>query len=876
MINSAMSFRGARGNSRGPSRGPSRGTFGGPGRGGFQGGGRSGPVQLYNPRDGATQPDNRVTELEDRLVAGFRQLPPEVHQGNFPPRRGFGTTGEKTLVRANYFPLELKPGTVFYRYQIRISPDEKKKKERRRIVDLYIKEALTRCNVAVVTDGGENLYTVEELPLADLKLADGQEFTVKLWWEDDVPAGPHERSKQFLVKIRSNGSMTAAKLDEFIKGQSRHREHGEDQEKAMPTELLQLFNIILNREPEVNMRTIGAGKNKFFELPSKGGASANLGGGLEAVQGFYKSVRPCTGRLMCNINPVAAAFYSGIPLVDIMGQFLGRGINDAPLSENERKRFSTFIGKLKVTMRHLQDKPTFVGKMSHKNSQEHTFHCDELGREVSVKEYFRAKYRMGLRFPNLQLIQAGRSFLPVEVCSIAEGQPFRNRLSETQVSNMIGFACRDPTANAQLIVNSGLKVLNLENDRSSIPWKFGVKIDPRMVVVPARILPAPTIQYQQRAADLDTGKGQWNLKAQKFVRGATINRLLVLAFSHSRERAYIPNNIDTLIAQFKESCQELGMKVSSHKIDVINAAQNVLGQLENVFRKYSGSDSKPSLMLCILPDELKSTFNQIKYYADVKAGITTVVMLFSKVSRGIERGNKQYWANLLMKINMRLGGINHTLKNPNEALKPLFSSNGAMLIIYRDGVSEGEFGRVLGIEFPKIVHACDQFEAGYRPKITLIVVGKRHHTRFYPMEADKADENKNCLPGTVVDRGITSTYDWDFFLQAHKGLQGTTKPAHYYVLRDENGFNADSLQRVTMNLCHLFARCTKAVSICPPAKFADVACDRGRVYLSNIMDMSSGGSVSSGADDPQDVERKARERWGNGIHQDLRHTMFYL
>lgn len=36
-------------------------------------------------------------------------------------------------------------------------------------------------------------------------------------------------------------------------------------------------------------------------------------------------------------------------------------------------------------------------------------------------------------------------------------------------------------------------------------------------------------------------------------------------------------------------------------------------------------------------------------------------------------------------------------------------------------------------------------------------------------------------------------------------LQGTSRPAHYHVLWDENNFSADSLQSLTNNLCYTYA-----------------------------------------------------------------------
>ena len=75
-----------------------------------------------------------------------------------------------------------------------------------------------------------------------------------------------------------------------------------------------------------------------------------------------------------------------------------------------------------------------------------------------------------------------------------------------------------------------------------------------------------------------------------------------------------------------------------------------------------------------------------------------------------------------------------------------------------------------------------------RPAITVIVVGKRHHVRFFPKSRDYTDKSGNCKAGTVVDSDITHPLEMDFYLQSHGGLLGTSRPAHYNVLYDENNF----------------------------------------------------------------------------------------
>lgn len=121
------------------------------------------------------------------------------------------------------------------------------------------------------------------------------------------------------------------------------------------------------------------------------------------------------------------------------------------------------------------------------------------------------------------------------------------------------------------------------------------------------------------------------------------------------------------------------------------------------------------------------------------------------------------------------------------------------VIIYRDGVSEGQYAIVLNDEYSAFVKAFDKLygAANKHPKVSIIVVGKRHHTRFYPTTTENADgRTGNCLPGTVVDRGVTGERLFDFFLVAHQGLQGTSKPAHYVVIKDDNKLGADQLQKL--------------------------------------------------------------------------------
>ena len=157
------------------------------------------------------------------------------------------------------------------------------------------------------------------------------------------------------------------------------------------------------------------------------------------------------------------------------------------------------------------------------------------------------------------------------------------------------------------------------------------------------------------------------------------------------------------------------------------------------------------------------------------------------------------------------------------------NSDPKKIIFFRDGVSEGQFQQVLDIgalsrvntsirrqianpvaELPRLkcrsaqeqsirynmsvddtcicTAACA--DAGIEPAITVIVVGKRHHVRLFPdpQQQNQADKSGNCRAGTVVDTDIVHPIEFDFYLQSHAGILGTSRSAHYAVLYDENNY----------------------------------------------------------------------------------------
>ncbi|PPS04291.1 hypothetical protein GOBAR_AA16354 [Gossypium barbadense] len=179
----------------------------------------------------------------------------------------------------------------------------------------------------------------------------------------------------------------------------------------------------------------------------------------------------------------------------------------------------------------------------------------------------------------------------------------------------------------------------------------------------------------------------------------------------------------------------------------------------------------------------------------------------------------------------------------------------------KDGVSEGQFYQVLLYELDAIRKACASLEPNYQPPVTFVVVQKRHHTRLFANnhnDRNAVDKSGNILPGTVVDSKICHPTEFDFYLCSHAGIQVVVGVSNIlstlvnrvqavqliimcYGMRTSLQLMLCSLLQITFAI---YARCTRSVSIVPPAYYAHLAAFRARFYMEP--ETSDSGSMISG------------------------------
>lgn len=170
---------------------------------------------------------------------------------------------------------------------------------------------------------------------------------------------------------------------------------------------------------------------------------------------------------------------------------------------------------------------------------------------------------------------------------------------------------------------------------------------------------------------------------------------------------------------------------------------------------------------------------------------------------------QSFWTELKTQVNPRLGQSQETILHGrqmyagilNAWMKKNRDAVPGNVIFFRDGVSEGEYQKVVSGEIRQFFEACNDVKTGWKPKLAFIVCSKRHHVRFFATkDGDTDGRTGNLPPGTVVDNGVTHPYAHDFYLQSQAGLQGTARPGHYIVLRDQIGFTADEIQKLVYSI----------------------------------------------------------------------------
>lgn len=263
------------------------------------------------------------------------------------------------------------------------------------------------------------------------------------------------------------------------------------------------------------------------------------------------------------------------------------------------------------------------------------------------------------------------TFVPAELCEIEPGQPFNDKLNEYETAEMIKHACNPPPVNAAAITQQGLGLLGLRDGEGPMEG-FGVTVSVDMAVVPARILTPPKVVYKSgepRVAD-----GSWNILGVRFHNAKPLRGVAVLVIADGgRDDFRSPQDLKPVVEGFLAKCAASGMAVDPGLPPVRFAPTPLspatqrdpfrLAAIEQLETAIKSFPARPALVLVFMSSRDPHLYPGLKGLCDVKLGISTVCMLMPKVRK--ERGQDQYFSNIALKVNTKLGGVNHQLDAPS-------------------------------------------------------------------------------------------------------------------------------------------------------------------------------------------------------------------
>jgi len=800
-----------------------------------------------------------------------------------------GRAGQRLEVYTNHFKINFSKQaneTILYQFDVDVeilmrdgSWRSCKKDERLQVLRKIIEQEHFPL---VWYDEGKNLYAIENLTL-----------NFKKEYECELTNKKTDRRNKFrFLLINLVKTYELKTIFDFMQRRLSIKPHD-------PVRILETLFKQTQRSDMITIKNQSYPKHQRLD---------DLGDGRGIASGFYQAIVLGERGPTLNINNTFTCFYKNDNLVEFLSCYLNNDVRKHGIQQKDQPLLVRKVLKsLWFVTQHTNQVRRYRLKSFGRSADEHKFVKNE-GEQISVADYFNDKWKIRLRYPHLPVVElfnpAQKSqshFLPMELVTVDEWQRSLKPLTTEQRARVTKKTVVRPGERYGMI----RRVADERKfDQDSYLQKFGIDVDVKeMMLLPARVLPAPEIKYKSSRGDQGDAIervqiGKWWLN-NRFNKAREIRTWAVVLVSQ-RE----PDNRQIRLARdfadrIPQAMSKYGLRFNSKPIEKSDAAvpQTILARMNEL--KMQGCE----VIIYILNQVGDDIYHAIKFFGNVKLGIVTQCTRFDRLmSNSDPRKMDMYIQNLVQKFNAKLGGVNQlvslmrALTSPSarsdvfmffgidcthvtcskerpsiaavigskdstssqyagrviqqfspkgkialEIIKDLHVYVGELikefsnrntnlpnkLVFYRAGVDDGAFQKVLDNELRAIKRACqDLYGHNPLPQICFVIVKKRHNTRFFTWDK-QSNQTNNLQPGTVIDTDIVSPNGFDFYLNSHAAIQGTSRPMLYQVLYDEIGFTSDDIQQLTYYLCHTDVRCTKAVSVPAPVHYATLCVSRG-------------------------------------------------
>ncbi|KAJ2908743.1 hypothetical protein GGI21_002580, partial [Coemansia aciculifera] len=564
----------------------------------------------------------------------------------------FGKQGRVQKVVANHIEFSKYPESDIYQYDVSVRPERGNFKKlpspayMRSVFDAAMKE-----HRQTKLRGTRMVYDSRKIAYAPKRVCGPKEIL-----DLDLDYDEDGRTVKYTIRLQEAAVVNTSILTAFMTGRGNI---GIGDVQAA----LNALDLAISSMLHVDM----VGFNRSFFTRAQSIATT---GGLELWRGFSFSVRPGIDQLYLNVNTAVTAMYTPGSLLDSLMSILG--VNDANklrghLSVQMLREMGSFLRGLVVFMQHrgIQGKRQFsVRGTTTKGLDEESLEWKDPEKpgptvKITVAQYYQRRYNTKLTYPFLPgLIGRNNSVIPIELCTVAENQRFKSHLDERQTADMVRFACQKPADNMRRIMDV-LQQTNL--GMSPVVQAFGMALPNKLTEVESRVLAPPTVTYgcASRPASFVPQGGAWNMKDKKVqTAGVPLSHWAVLVLA---SRRFLNDNVvQNFVTTLANTCATTGYTINDTHPPIVygNANADVAQMMTQACKKIKvRPNAAPQLLLVILSSTNTQVYQAIKNYAYTTLGIHTQCMQ----SKHVQKANPQYCANLCLKINAKMGGINQGL-----------------------------------------------------------------------------------------------------------------------------------------------------------------------------------------------------------------------
>ncbi|KAH8404488.1 hypothetical protein KR222_006618, partial [Zaprionus bogoriensis] len=542
-----------------------------------------------------------------------------------------GTLGRPDTVSVNYLDVDMsKMPSVAYHYDVALVPDRPKKFYRSAFEAFRVQYL---GNEIAAYDGRKSCYSVKKLPnvTGEVKVVDKYGRSV---------------SYKITVKETENSQVDLSSLRSYIN----------DKISDKPMSALQCLEVVL--AAPCHERAIRAGRS-FFKT-TENGKRTPLNDGYEALVGLYQSF-VLGDKPFVNVDVSHKSFPIAMPMIEYMENY-GLRTRITPTTTLHNTSFVLdFIRGLNVVYEPPKSFATAprvykVNGLSQYPASQQKFEIDK--KQLTVQQYFQSR-NYTLKFPNLPCLHVGVPskyiFLPMELCRIEEGQALNRKDGASQVSEMIKFAATSTNLRKQKIMDL-LKYFNHNMDPTIS--RFGIRIAGDFITVNMRLLPAPQLEYRNSRFQ-SPFNGSWRMDRCEFL--ATKQKAHKWAIIHCEgARMHYNKAADFQDLVFKRA-KFVNLSLEP-KADIRTFRDE--RNLDDHFREFK--TKQYDLVFVVIPFR-GASYEAIKQKAELQYGILTQCIKHNNIER---RLNEQLVDNILLKVNSKLNGINHKLKDDTRTRLP--------------------------------------------------------------------------------------------------------------------------------------------------------------------------------------------------------------